>query len=66
MYKRQILDLGKFSQDNPHFQRFAKIVQDVQNEIKKNKNKGDIKIAELEELIKKIFNKLEIVDLRCV
>lgn len=61
--KIMILDLGKFSQDNPHFQRFAKIVQDVQNEIKKNKNKGDIKIAELEELIKKIFNKLEIVDL---
>lgn len=61
--KIMILDLGKFSQDNPHFQRFAKIVQDVQNEIKKNKNKGDIKIAELEELLKKIFNKLEIVDL---
>ena len=58
-----IIDLGQLTQDNPHFQRFAKVVRDVQNEIKKNKNKGDIKIRELDELLKKIFNELDIVDL---
>lgn len=61
--KIMIIDLGQLTHDNPVFQRFAKTVQDVQNEIKKNKNKGDIKIRELDELLKKIFNKLDIVDL---
>lgn len=61
--KIMVIDLGQITQDNPKFQRFAKAVRDVQNEIKKNKNKGDIKIRELDELLKKIFNKLDIIDL---
>lgn len=61
--KIMVIDLGQLTQDNPKFKRFAKVVRDVQNEIKKNKNKDDIKIRELDELLKKIFNELEIVDL---
>ena len=50
------MDLGQMTQDNPKFQRFSKVVRDIQNEIKKNKNKGDIKKRKLDELLQKIFN----------
>lgn len=58
-----IMDLGQITQDNPKFQRFSKVVRDIQNEIKKNKNKDDIKIRKLDELLQKIFNDLSISDL---
>lgn len=58
-----IMDLGQMTQDNPKFQRFSKVVRDIQNEIKKNKNKGDIKIRKLDGLLQKIFNDLSISDL---
>lgn len=58
-----ILDLGQMTQDNPTFQRFSKVVTDIQNEIKKNKNKDDIKIRKLDELLQKIFSDLCIPDL---
>lgn len=58
-----IMDLGQITQDNPKFQRFAQVVREIQNEIKKNKNKGDIKIRKLDELLQKIFNDLSISDL---
>lgn len=58
-----IMDLGQMTQDNPKFQRFSKVVRDIQNEIKKNKNKSDIKIRKLDELLQKIFNDLSISDL---
>lgn len=58
-----IMDLGQMTQDNPKFQRFSRVVTDIQNEIKKNKNKDDIKIRKLDELLQKIFNDLSISDL---
>lgn len=58
-----IMDLGQITQDNPKFQRFSKVVRDIQDEIKRNKNKGDIKIRKLDELLQKIFNDLSISDL---
>lgn len=61
--KITIMDLGKFSEDNPSIKRFTEIVVEVQNEIKKNKNKGDIKIVKLDQLLQDIFNKLSISDL---
>lgn len=61
-----IMDLGQITQDNPQFQRFAKVVQEIQNEIKKNKNKSDIKIRKLDELLQKIFNELSINNLDSV
>ena len=39
------------------------MLRSIQNEIKKNKNKGDIKIRKLDELLQKIFNDLSISDL---
>ena len=58
-----IMDLGQITQDNPKFKRFSDVVRSIQNEIKKNKNKGDIKIRKLDELLQKIFNDLSISDL---
>lgn len=58
-----IMDLGQLTQDNPTFKRFEKVVREVQDEIKKNKNKGDIKIVKLDQLLQEIFAKLSISDL---
>ena len=61
--KVTIMDLGQITQDNPKFKRFSEVVKDIQNEIKNNKNKSDIKIKKLDELLQKIFNDLSISDL---
>lgn len=58
-----IMDLGQLTPENPEFQRFEKVVREVQTEIKNNKNKGDIKIVKLDQLLQEIFNKLSISDL---
>lgn len=58
-----IMDLGQLTQDNPTFKRFENVVREVQDEIKKNKNKGDIKIVKLDQLLQEIFAKLSISDL---
>lgn len=58
-----IMDLGQLSEDNPKIQRFTKLVIAVQHEIKNNKNKNDINVVKLDELLKEIFNKLSISDL---
>ena len=42
---------------------FTDVVKEVQHEIKKNKNKGDIKIMKLDELLQRVFDKLSISDL---
>ena len=61
--KISIMDLGKISPETPEFQRFTKTVVAVQNEIKHNKNKDDIRIVKLNELLQRIFNNLDIHDL---
>ena len=58
-----IMDLGRISPDTPEFKRFSETVIAVQNEIKRNKNKDDIKIIQLDELLQKIFEHLNIHDL---
>lgn len=63
MKGRIILDLGQFTPDNPTYQRFEKTVREIQIEIKNNKNKDDIKVVKLDQLLQEIFNKLSISDL---
>lgn len=58
-----IMDLGKFSPEDSRFKRFEKVLRDVQTEVKNNKNKEDINIVKLDELLHEIFNKLSISDL---
>ncbi len=58
-----ILDLGRFTPDNPVYQRFERTVREIQCEIKNNKNKEDIKVVKLDQLLQEIFSKLSISDL---
>lgn len=58
-----ILDLGRFTPDNPAYRRFEKTVREIQHEIKNNKNKEDIKVIKLDQLLQEIFGKLSISDL---
>ena len=60
--KITILDLSKFIPNEEDLNKFTKAVSDVQGEIKNNKNKKDIKVQKLEDLLKKIFEKLEMFE----
>lgn len=59
----EVLDLSKFAAGTPEGERFKQQVLDIQKEIKKNKNKQDIKIIELDQLLQNVFKRLEIGDL---
>ena len=61
--KIMIMDLSNFSEDDPVVQRFTEVVRTIQNEIKNNKNKDDIKVIKLDQLLQEIFNKLSISNL---
>ncbi len=61
--KISILDLGKIAEDDPDVKTFTDTVKEVQHEIKNNKNKGDIKIRKLDELLQSIFERLSMSDL---
>lgn len=58
--KVTIIDLSKFMINDGEYEKLKNALNDVQNEIKKNKNKKDIKIQKLEELLQKIFQKLNV------
>lgn len=61
--KISILDLSKFSPDDPSYKKFEAAIREVQHEIKNNKNKEDIRVVKLDQLLQDIFNKLSISDL---
>lgn len=56
--KISIIDLGKFTASGSDGDKFTKAVMAIQNEIKNNKNKDDIKVVKLDEMLKRIFDKL--------
>lgn len=60
--KITILDLGKFMLKDEDFNKVKDVLTDLQREVQKNKNKKDIKIQKLEDLLKKIFEKLQVFD----
>lgn len=60
--KISILDLGKFTLTDVEFEKVKTEIINVQNEIKKNKNKKDIKIQKLEDLLKQIFERLQMFE----
>lgn len=55
-----IIDLSRFDPTNSEYKRFNETLSEVQKEIKKNKNKRDIKIIKLDEMLQKLFNSLHI------
>ena len=60
--KISILDLGKFTLTDNEFEKVKTEIINVQNEIKKNKNKKDIKVQKLEDLLKQIFERLQMFE----
>lgn len=58
-----VIDLSRFDPTHASYQKFTRTLTDIQNEIKKNKNKDDIRIVYLNEALRKIFEKLDIQDL---
>lgn len=64
--KVSVIDISKFIPSNKDFDEFKTILEDVQNEVKKNKNKNDIKIKKLDELLKKIFEKLSVSEFNTI
>lgn len=59
--KIAIMDLSKFAPSDETIDKLTKTVSAIQNEIKNNKNKSDIKIIKLDEILQKIFVKLSII-----
>lgn len=60
--KISILDLGKFMLTDDEFDKVKHVLTDLQKEVQKNKNKKDIKVQKLEDLLKKIFEKLQVLE----
>ena len=62
--KITILDLSKLDIENdPRIREFVDTATKIQGVIKNNKNKEDIQVRKLNELLEEVFNKLNISDL---
>ena len=57
-----VLDLSKFALTDDDLEKVKEPLVKLQEEIKNNKNKKDIKIQKLEDLVKKIFEKLKMFE----
>lgn len=57
-----VLDLSKFTLSDDDYNKVKDVFDKLQNEIKKNKNKKDIKVQKLEDLLKAIFDKLQVFE----
>lgn len=60
--KISILDLSKFMLKDEDFDKVKEVITDLQNEVQKNKNKKDIKVQKLEDMLKKIFERMNVFD----
>lgn len=62
--KISILDLSKLDiKNDPRIRKFVNTATEIQNVIKNNKNKEDIQVRKLNELLEEVFDKLNISDL---
>lgn len=62
--KIKILDLSKFDIENdPRIREFVDTATNIQEVIKNNKNKENIQVRKLNELLEEVFDKLNISDL---
>ncbi|MCQ2776653.1 MAG: DEAD/DEAH box helicase family protein [Bacilli bacterium] len=60
--KITVLDLSKFVLTDDDERKIKEVIEQLQGEIQKNKNKKDIKVQKLEELLKAIFNKMNVFE----
>ena len=62
--KITILDLAKLDiESDPRVRKFVDVATEIQNVVKNNRNKEDIQVRKLNELLEEVFNKLNISDL---
>lgn len=59
----KIIDIGKFDPNNAVYADFKNTLGNIQNEIRKNKNKDDINVIRLDEMLQKLFSRMDIHDL---
>lgn len=59
--KIAVINLGLLTPDSETMDKLTRAVTAIQNEIKNNKNKSDIKIVKLDEMLRKIFERLSII-----
>ena len=57
-----VLDLSKFAISDVDYSGVKNMLDKLQTEIKKNKNKKDIKVQKLEDLLRTIFNRLQVFE----
>ena len=57
------MNLGCLSFDDSRFDDFKNVLKEVQDEIKENKNKDDIRLVKLNQMLQEIFEKLSMSDL---
>lgn len=58
--KTYVLNLSDFDASNEDVKNLQTVISSLQDEIKKNKNRNDIKIKKLEDLLKDLFERLSI------
>lgn len=55
-----VIDLSQFDLDNDKYKKFNSVLKKVQKEIKNNKNKDDVQIIRLDEMLHQLFNRMNI------
>lgn len=58
-----VIDLSKFDPDSDAYKEFNDNIRKLQDEISKNRNKGDIRIVSLDQMLKKLFASMNITDM---
>ena len=57
-----MIDLSKFNPNSTAYQEFTDTMKQVQDEIKRNRNKNDLRMIQLNEALKKLFARMDIKD----
>ena len=55
-----VIDISRFDANDEHYKEFAKSITDVQKEIRKNRNKNDIRMISLDKALQELFARMDI------
>lgn len=55
-----VIDIGRFDVNDERYKKFTKTLTDVQREIRKNRNKDDIRMISLDAALQQLFARLDI------
>lgn len=60
MTSLSIIDIGRFDASDERYKEFTKTLTDVQHEIRKNRNKNDIRMIRLDAVLQQLFTRMDI------